>query len=569
MDSERAGRLLDVGRNLIAELDPEAVFERLLDVATELTGARYAAIGVLDDSREQLERFITRGIDEQTHRAIGDLPRGRGVLGVLIRDPRPLRLTDVGAHPESYGFPLAHPPMHSFLGVPILVQGEVWGNLYLTEKDEGDFTEDDEEAIGVLADWAAIAIANSRLYRDERRRNNELQRAIRGMETTTEIARALGGITDLDRVLELVAKRSRALIDARATGLGLIDGDEIVIAAVAGEGVAELKGMRVPVSESIVAEVLTDGRVHRRQELPPDAFAARALDAKTALIAPMMFRNRAIGFLSAFDRLQGDASFTDEDERLMQAFAASAATAVATAQSADAEAVRRSLGASEEERRRWARELHDETLQELAGLKVLIGGARRSEDPERVHDALDQSLDIITQGIANLRALITELRPAALDELGAQPALEALAARMRAQTDLDIRLELDFAYEGGRETARHAPELELAVFRLVQEGLNNVVKHAGAQRVEVRVADLDADGVVVVEIRDDGQGFDPTASSEGFGLLGIRERVAANGGTVEVTSSPGDGTLIAARLRGARRDEPDGAGPALRASQAS
>ena len=136
MDETRLRRLLEVGRSLLAELDPEAVLDRLLDVAQELTGARYAAIGVLDDRREQLERFLTRGIDEETHRAIGDLPRGRGVLGVLIHDPRPLRLSDVGSHPESYGFPLAHPPMHTFLGVPIVVHGEVWGNLYLTEKDD-------------------------------------------------------------------------------------------------------------------------------------------------------------------------------------------------------------------------------------------------------------------------------------------------------------------------------------------------------------------------------------------------------------------------------------------------
>src|SRR5215204_421513 len=185
MDSVRAGRLLDVGRSLIAELDPEAVLDQLLEVALELTGAQYAAIGVLDDSREQLERFITRGIDEATHRAIGDLPRGRGVLGVLIRDPRALRLADVGAHPESYGFPLSHPPMRSFLGVPITVRGEVWGNLYLTEKAAGEFNQDDEDTVVILAGWAAIGIDNARLYRDVQRRRDELQRANRGLETTT------------------------------------------------------------------------------------------------------------------------------------------------------------------------------------------------------------------------------------------------------------------------------------------------------------------------------------------------------------------------------------------------
>jgi GAF domain-containing protein len=246
MDEPRLRRLLDVGRFLLAELDPDAVLDRLLEVAQELTGARYAAIGVLDERRELLEQFITKGIDEDTHRAIGDLPRGRGVLGVLIRDPRPLRLADVGAHPESYGFPLAHPPMHSFLGVPILVHGEAWGNLYLTEKQGGEFTEDDEEAATVLADWAAIAIANARLYRDVRQRRDELQRANRGLETTTEIGRALGGLTDVDRVLELVVKRSRALIDARAAQLALVDGDELVVAAVAGEGVAGVRGRGSP-----------------------------------------------------------------------------------------------------------------------------------------------------------------------------------------------------------------------------------------------------------------------------------------------------------------------------------
>ena len=556
MDSVRAGKLLEVGRSLIAELDPEAVLDRLLEVALELTGARYAAIGVLDDSRLQLERFLTRGIDEAAHRAIGDLPRGRGVLGVLIREPRPLRLADVGAHAESYGFPLAHPPMHSFLGVPILVHGEAWGNLYLTEKEGGDFDEEDEEAATVLADWAAIAIANSRLYRDVRKRNDELQRAIRGLETTTEIARALGGETDLERVLELVAKRSRALIDARATGLGLLDGDELVIEAVAGEGVGDLRGMRLPLADTLVAEALRDGRAHRWHELPASAFAYQALQARSALVAPMMFRNRPIGFLSAFDRLQGDSSFTDEDERLLQAFAASAAMAVATAQTASAEAVSRSMSASEEERRRWARELHDETLQELAGLKVLLSGAMRTDDLDRAQAAMAQALEIIGVGIANLRALITDLRPASLDELGTEPALQALATRVQAQTGLEIVTEIDLAYEQGRVPHRHTPELELVVYRLVQEALNNVVKHAEAEAVHVRVVEVDPEGVVVVEVRDDGRGFRSTEAGEGFGLVGMKERVAALRGSVDVDSAPGRGTLVTARLPVSRRAAP-------------
>ena len=155
-------RLLDVGRALTTELDTGLVLDRVLEAAREITGARYAALGILNDEHTELEQFLTSGVDEDTRRAIGDLPRGRGVLGALIEHPQPLRLSDVGQHPSSYGFPAGHPVMRSFLGVPVVIRGQVWGNLYLTEKAEGEFTEADEEAAVILADWAAIAIGNAR-----------------------------------------------------------------------------------------------------------------------------------------------------------------------------------------------------------------------------------------------------------------------------------------------------------------------------------------------------------------------------------------------------------------------
>lgn len=149
----------------MAELDPEAVLHRIVEEAREITGARYAALGVLDEQRSGLEHFLTAGVDAQTHRAIGDLPRGRGVLGVLIENPHPLRLAEVSKHPQSYGYPAGHPVMRTFLGVPIVIRGRAWGNLYLTEKQGGgEFTEEDEEAAVVLARWAATAIENARLY---------------------------------------------------------------------------------------------------------------------------------------------------------------------------------------------------------------------------------------------------------------------------------------------------------------------------------------------------------------------------------------------------------------------
>jgi signal transduction histidine kinase len=536
MDEPRLRRLLDVGRSLIAELEPESVLQRLLEVAREVTGARYAAIGVLDERRERLERFLTVGIDEETHRQIGDLPRGRGVLGALITDPAPLRLPDVSAHPRSYGFPFAHPPMTTFLGVPILIDGEAWGNLYLTEKDDGEFTDADEDSAIVLSDWAAIAIANARLYRDATARRDELERAIRGLETTTEISRALGGVTDLDRVLELV-----------------VEGDEFVIAAVAGEGVEGAHGTRVRIAESLAAEALRTGRVQRYDEVPPESFASREMGASTAIVTPMMFRNRPIGFLVVMDRIAGDRGFGDEDARLLQAFAASAATAVATAQTASDEALRRSIEASEAERGRWARELHDETLQSLAGLRVLLSGARRSGDPERVGAALEEAVGLLTDGIADLRALITDLRPAALDELGTQAALETLVARVAQQSGLEIDLQVDLAFERGDIPQRHAPDIESTTYRLVQEGLTNVVKHASAQRVEVRVIDLEE--TVEVLVRDDGRGFEAEGNGAGFGLIGMRERVARVHGTLAVDSIPGEGTTLHALIPTRRRGE--------------
>ncbi len=546
MDERRLRRLLDVGRSLMTGLDPEAVFERLLDVARELTGARYAAIGVLDERRERLERFLTAGIDEDTHRAIGALPGWRGVLGVLTGDSRPLRLADVGAHPQSYGFPLGHPPMSTFLGVPIVIEGQAWGNLYLTEKEGGEFTDEDEEAAVVLADWAAIAIANARLYRAVRERRDELERTNRGLETTTEISRALGGVTDLDRVLELVVKRSRALIDARAAEIALLDGDEFVIAAVAGEGIERVRGLRIAVEGTLAGVALRSGQLERIQEIPPQTFAYRELGARSALVTPMSFRDRPVGFLIVFDRLRGDRPFNEEDERLLEAFAASAAIAVATAQHAGDEALRRSLEASERERSRWARELHDETLQQLAALRVLLAGARRSGDRERLETAVGEAIEHLKTGIGDLRSLIADLRPAALDEFGIEPALATLVARVAEQSDLAVTLELDLGSDDGAAGSRHPAEVESTVYRVVQEAVTNAVKHARATSVQVSVSD--EAGRVEVVVHDDGEGFDPQACSSGFGLLGMRERLGLVHGRLEIESAPDAGTTLHASI---------------------
>jgi len=163
LEEDRLRQLIALGPSLVAELDLEVLLNRLLETACSVTAARYAALGVLDKERRELERFVTRGLSEAEERVIDHRPRGLGVLGVLINDPRPLRLTEVTDHPHSSGFPAGHPPMHSFLGVPILIRGQAWGNLYLTEKRIGEFTEADEYAATTLATWAAIAVDHARL----------------------------------------------------------------------------------------------------------------------------------------------------------------------------------------------------------------------------------------------------------------------------------------------------------------------------------------------------------------------------------------------------------------------
>jgi signal transduction histidine kinase len=565
LDERRLRRVLDVGRTVVSELDLETVLERVLEEARELTGATYAALGILDAQRSELERFLTRGIDAETHRRIGALPRGRGVLGVLIEEPEPLRLRDVGEHPRSYGFPLGHPPMRSFLGVPIRVGDASFGNLYLAEKQGAEaFDADDEETIVLLASWAGVAIANARAYHGEHDRRRELEQAVRGFEASTAIARALGGETDLDRILELIVKRARALIDARGALILLRQGDELVVTAVAGEIAGATLDQRVPVEGSISGHVLQSRATERVRDLRDHIrfqMARYVGDVRSGLFAPLVFRGSAVGVLNVFDRAGGEQEFTAEDERLLEGFAASAATAVATAQTAASEGLRRSIEASERERQRWALELHDETLQELAGLKVLLSGARRSDDLATVHRTLDTALEQIDTEITGLRRLITDLRPAALDTFGVKAALEGLAERVSATSGLEIDLQIDLAFESGRAPERPSMSLESGMYRLVQEALTNVVKHADASAVEVTIAERD--DRIELTIRDDGAGFDPEASTSGFGLIGMQERARQLEGELTVSSEPGAGTTVQARLPGPRATD-EGTGAATR-----
>jgi signal transduction histidine kinase len=543
-DEDRLRALLDVGRALVTELDPEAVLERILQEGRRITGANFAALGVLDRTRSELERFVTSGLDEEHRRAIGNLPRGRGVLGVLIEQPQPLRLSDVSEHPRSYGFPPGHPAMHSFLGVPIMIRGQAWGNLYLAEKQGGGpFTEADEESAVILGEWAATAIENARLYDTSERRRSEAERAVRSLEAARDIADMVGSITELEPILELVVKRGRALVDARSVVIMLREGEELVVAASAGH-VEQSRGIRLPIAGSTSGRVLLQGHAERISDAATSLMIAPSLlgipDAHTALLVPMLHHGTGIGVLAAFDRGASGERFTPTDEQLLRTFAASAANAVAIKRSVEADRLRAAIAAADAERSRWARELHDQTLQALGGLRVLLASSLRRGGAAAHEQAIRQAIEDIELEVDNLRGIITDLRPSLLDDLGLLPAIESLIERRR---DGGLEVDADLRLPEPRAAGPLTPELETTIYRLVQEALTNVVKHAHARRcaVSLRLEERS----VIVEIRDDGSGFDPESRTSGFGLPGMRERVYLAGGTLEVSSGAAGTTVRA------------------------
>lgn len=435
--------------------------------------------------------------------------------------------------------------MRGFLGVPVLIRGEAWGNLYLTAKQGGDFDESDEEAAVVLAQWAGIAIENARLHQIVDRRRQELERTVTSLEATTAIARAVGDETRLEWVLELIVERARALVEARMVLILLQEGDDLAVAATAGEAPSDLVSRRIPIAGTITGGVFRSGRPERVLDLDSRlqvSMGTFGVQARSALLVPLVFRGRGYGVIAAYDRMVGDPEFGAADQELMLSFASSAATAVATAKSVEEDRLRQSIESSEQERRRWARELHDETLQVLGGLQVLLSSALRRDELDGFRTANATAVEQIGAEITGLRGLIMELRPTALDELGLEPAIIALCERAQTVEGLVVHRRVDL---DGRLT----PELESTIYRLVQEALTNVAKHAHAEQVWVAVSEEGE--AVEVQVRDDGVGIEPERPAAGFGIQGMRERVTLARGTLAFeTTNPG--TLVRATLPATR-----------------
>ncbi len=505
-----------------------------------MTGASYGALGVIDGLGTGLEQFITVGVDAETQATIGDLPHGRGILGVLIRDRQPLRLRELGQDPRSVGFPPGHPPMGSFLGVPIMLRGTAFGNLYLTEKEGGqEFSEQDEEIVRLLAAQAAVAVENARLYESSRQWSRQL-------ESLNEVSEALASEAQLSQLFELAASRLRELLDARVVLIELPtpDGLSLTVEAASGESASQLLGLKLARQSSKAGRPPNTSEGFRPERIDSliddpevDQTVPRLVEATSALYVPLIVRDRAVGVVVVYDKCGPEPRFSDADMRVAEAFANRAALALELSERVGRETVRALLQGQELERTRLARELHDETGQALTS--ILLGLKPLEEQVGEEPVALIREL--VATALENVRRLTVELRPPVLDDFGLEPALERLSAMVAESSGLNVQLNV-----AARPVAL-PPEYETALYRIVQESLTNIVKHASAGSVSIVVAG--AEGKVRVVIEDDGEGFDTANVREGaLGLVGMRERIQILGGRFDLQSVPGAGTTLIVEL---------------------
>jgi signal transduction histidine kinase len=534
---DRLRALLEASTAIASELSLEVLLQRLVATAADLTGARYAALGVIDRSGLQLEQFITTGVDDETHSAIGALPRGKGILGVLIDEATPLRLHDLGEDGRSVGFPANHPPMHTFLGVPILLRGVAYGNFYLTEKsDQRDFTDEDQEIVMLLAAQAAIAIENARLYEATTRWSSQL-------ESLNEVGNALTTETDLDLLLDLVARRLRELLGARLVAVMLPAGQgELQFAAVAGEAGTIVVGQTIPIASSKSGRVYERGQSERSDsvlddpEVDPDVI--RGFGAHTGVWVPLVAHGETIGLIAVHDKLGPDARFNDNDLRLAETFASRAAVAVDLSQRIARDSFRRIVDAQEVERRRLARELHDETGQALSSILLGLKALEDRVGDAAARQAVSDVRELVVSTLHDVRRLAVELRPKVLDDFGLVAALERLTETFGAQTGIGVR------FQSGLPAGRLPADVETALYRIVQESLTNIVKHSRARNISIVL--VRKPGAVAAVIEDDGEGFDPGSVRDGgYGLAGMRERVGLLDGRLQIESSGGGTTLVA------------------------
>jgi signal transduction histidine kinase len=528
-EQARLRLLLDAVVSMAADLSLDGVLTRIVGISRELTGAQYAALGVLASGPTKgLRTFVHHGMTPVQVKEIGKLPTGHGILGLLIDRPEPLRLHEIAAHPESYGFPPAHPPMSSFLGVPIRIRDKVFGNLYLTEKNgEGDFTQEDEDVVVALAAAAGVAIENARLYEEAGRREAWL-------EATAEITALLSGSHAGKQALQMIADRARRAASADVAWIVVGTPDDLSLRAVSGPQVELSDFGKLPRAASLSSEVLRTGEPISTDDMEDDPRALLMSHIPDwpvvgpAIVVPLRTGADVVGALALGWAPSKTEEYHTVDARLPASFAEQAALALEVARSREAEQQLALL----EDRDRIGRDLHDLVIQRLFAVGLSLQSVSRMTDVPQVTERIEAAVDDLDATIKDIRRSIFALGSA---ESAADIQTELTRLVDRAATTLKFRPTLEFQ---GPVRTLVGDEVAPHLLAVLGEALSNASRHAGASRIEVRVSAGDSLDLVVA---DNGGGLPSDVHESGLG--NIRERAVRLGGSCVVDSST-EGTTI-------------------------
>jgi signal transduction histidine kinase len=526
---DRVYSLLDAVVAVAGNLDPEIMLRRIVEAAVSLSGAKYGALGVIGQGGRLVE-FIPVGLTGDEIAAIHHWPEGRGLLGELIDRPEPLRLERISQHPRSYGFPAGHPPMHSFLGVPLKIRDEVYGNLYLTEKQGGgQFDSEDQAVLVALAAAAGVAIENARLYGEARRQQ-------RWLRATGEVTRQLlSGAVSTD-VLRLVTEQALELggADLVALAVPANDGRQLIYTHAAGEKAASAIGLVVSAENSLSGKVMADGEMVVVDDFAGDPRVSRParehMTLGPAIVLPLGAPGNVRGVLTV-GRYPGSLPLPPLAVDMVATFAAQAGVALELAEHRH-DAARLAVL---QDRDRIGRDLHDLVIQRLYATGMSLQGAMplvaRAEVADRISsavDALDETIREIRSAIFSLHsdheARRQGLRARILDVAGEMTAPLGFAPSLRLVGELD------------EDMPGHVDDNLLSALR---EALSNAARHSGATRVDVTV---ERGSAITVRVRDNGKGMG--RSTRRSGLANLRERAAQLGGTLEVSAAPEGGTEL-------------------------
>lgn len=529
-EQERLRLLLDAVVSMAADLSLDGVLARIVEIARELTGANYAALGVLSSGpKKGLRTFVHNGMDPLQVEEIGELPTGHGLLGLLIDKPEPLRLHEIASHPQSYGFPAGHPPMSSFLGVPVRIRDQVFGNLYLTEKAGGvDFSQEDEHVVIALAAAASVTIENARLYEEAQRREHWLA-------ATAEITGLLSGQGAAEEALQLIADRAREVAAADVAWIVVGNEDDLAVRTVSGPVVSLHDLDSVPLDRSLAREVLRTGEPVAVENLEDDDRAVSLShiegwpEVGPAIFVPLRADDVVVGTLALGWKPEHAQSFHEVDARLPASFAERAALALQVLRSRDAE----QRLAVFEDRDRIGRDLHDLVIQRLFAVGLSLQSVSRISDVPQVTKRIETAVDDLDATIKDIRRSIFALG-ASEGTADLQTELTRMVDRAAATLKFRPTLQLEGPLRTlvAEDTAPH-------LLAVLGEALSNASRHANATHIAVLVHVGDALRLVVA---DNGAGLPEDVQESG--LRNIRERAEKLGGSCTVESADGGGTTV-------------------------